>query len=280
MNILIADSGSSKTDWRYISRDSEINELRTTGLNPGFLSTDEIFSVLKGVKQELEIERVDEVHFYTAGTSNQLKKEILNKELTKVFNTDINLYSDLLGTCRALFGKNDGIGCILGTGSNAGYYDGNKIVAAAPSLGWILGDEGSGSHIGKMILGDYFFEHMPNSIYRLLQEELKFDRKQLLEIISSGKNPQKHISYVTEIAGRTRNEYIYKVVAESFGKFFDKQLAYVIQAKELPIGFTGSVAYEFSEILRNTLELRGYLPYRIIRNPINEIVEYHCPQYD
>jgi len=280
MNILIADSGSSKTDWRYITGHSEINELRTTGLNPGFLSPDEILSVLKGVKQELEIEHVDEVHFYTAGTSNETKKEILNKELVKVFGTNINLYSDLLGTCRALFGKNDGIGCILGTGSNAGYYDGNKIVTAAPSLGWILGDEGSGSDIGKMILGHYFYENMPNNVYRLLEEELKFDRKQLLHIISTGKNPQKHISYVTEIAGRIRNEYIEKTVAESFGKFFDKQLAYVTQAKELPIGFTGSIAFEFSEILRNTLELRGYLPYRIIRNPINEIVEYHCPEYD
>jgi len=280
MHILIADSGSSKTDWRYIRSDKQISELRTSGLNPGSLNRSDISRTLNGVRQELEISRIDSIFFYSGGISTDRNKSLLTEELKTIFKVEPVIHSDLLGSCRAIFGSEDGICCILGTGSNAGYYDGFDVVLSAPSMGWILGDEGSGCHIGKKVLNDYFFDRLPEHIRELLNREFNLHRQDVLELLRSGKNPQKQISHIAEIIGRVRDEYVQKVVTESFNEFINSHLNYVQQPAELPIGFTGTIAYEFSGILRNTLQKHGLLAYRIIKNPIDELVKYHMTLYD
>ena len=162
--ILIADSGSTKTDWALIKGD-KTKIYNTIGLNPFFKSSKEIKKEIKKLVDQFNFEKIEEVYFYGAGCSSEKNNKIVQKALNKSFpNATINVDHDLLGAARASCGKEKGICAILGTGSNSCLYDGEKIIDNKKALGFILGDEGSGAFMGKQLVQDFLNKELPKSV--------------------------------------------------------------------------------------------------------------------
>ena len=160
--ILIADSGATKSDWVLINNNGEHTSFQMVGLNPYYVDTKEIVNIIsKELIPFIENKEVKEVFFYGAGCSSVYKCLTVEDALITLFkNAEITIESDLLGTARALFGENEGIACIMGTGSNSCFYDGDKIVENVMSLGYFFGDEGSGAHMGKLFIKDYLLGNL------------------------------------------------------------------------------------------------------------------------
>ena len=176
--ILIADSGSTKTDWAAVADGMVQHRIQTEGINPFVQTDDEILSILSSLISQLGDDGISRasVFFYGAGVRGEMA-ERMQGLLGRFFSSDVAVASDLLGAARALFGKCEGIACILGTGSNSGLYDGCRIVENTPPLGYILGDEGSGAVLGRLFINALFKHRLPDS----LREEFLSDTGQDME---------------------------------------------------------------------------------------------------
>ena len=278
MKKLIADSGSTKTDWALIEDGKILGSFKTRGLNPFFTSKDEFLNTLKEKIIPETKGNVDEIFFYGAGITDKDKKNEIEKPLSLLFpNSIIEIRSDLLGASRALFGNEAGIVCILGTGSNSCLYDGKDIRKAIPPLGYILGDEGSGNALGKKLINDYFKEIMPLKLRKLFEEDYTINLKDVLkQVYKENENPAKYLSLFTPFLSKNiADPYCQQILKRNTINFFEKNVLTIPSAKKYPIGFIGSIAYYFSDfIVRRACEY-GFSSYRIEKEPINGLVKYH-----
>jgi len=278
MKKLIADSGSTKTDWKLLENGKITGSFQTKGLNPFFISEDDILNVLKekifpGIKGN-----VDEIFFYGAGVTDKNKSEKIEKPLSMVFpKAKIEVQSDILGASRALFGNEPGIVCILGTGSNSCIYDGKEIKKAIPSLGFILGDEGSGNALGKKLLSDYFKEVMPEKLRKLFEEDYKVKLKEVLEqVYKEAENPAKYLaSFAPFLSKNIADPYCQQILKRNAIAFFERDVLTIPNAKKYALGFVGSVSYYFCDFfIRRACEF-GFNSYRIENRPIDELAKFH-----
>ena len=166
--ILIADSGSTKTIWKCTDGAGHVQSVNTAGINPYYNSADEIKKEITLARKQFSSNQIEEIYFYGAGCSTDNQKAIVSQALASQFGAEIiSVKTDLLGAARALFQKESGIVCILGTGSGSCIYNGDHIVKSIPSLGFILGDEGSGASLGKQFVRDFLREDMPESLLKI-----------------------------------------------------------------------------------------------------------------
>ncbi len=275
--LLIADGGSTKTDWRLI-KDDVTPSLTTIGINPLFIDKDQVIRVLEEsdiIKYKSEIEKV---YFYGAGLANDKIKNDLFKIFTQFFGseTEIHINDDMIAAARALFKKSSGIACILGTGSNSCLYNGQTIDDKVPALGYILGDEGSGAHIGKLFINALlkrdFSDELTNKL--LLLEELEMGR--IIEQVYKRPFPNKYLASFTRIIIQYKEyEELQRIVKLAFNEFITKNILKYRNSSHLPIGFVGSIAYHFSDILNTVLKNYGFSEALIIQSPIDELVAYH-----
>src|ERR1700733_13059076 len=178
--ILVADSGSSKTDWLLAISQQEAQQFRTAGLNPYFLSEKEIVKVLQDQGGELitRAAEITEIYFFGAGCSSPDRHEIVSNVLSVIFpKAFISVDSDVLGSAYATCGHEKGLCCVLGTGSNISYFDGENIFEGKHGLGYVLGDEGSGTWFGKRLITDFLYGIMPEGIYKKFEHEYHLDRE-------------------------------------------------------------------------------------------------------
>jgi len=278
MKKLIADSGSTKTDWALIEDGKISASFKTKGFNPFFTSED---AFLNNLKEKIlpEIKgNVDEIFFYGAGITDKNKKDKIEKPLSLLFpKTKIEIQSDLLGASRALFGNEAGMVCILGTGSNSCLYDGKEIKKTIPPLGFILGDEGSGNALGKKLLGDYFKEIMPVKLRKLFEEDYMIKLKEVLkQVYKENENPTEYLaSFTPFLTKNIADPYCQQILKRNTINFFERNVLTIPSAKKYPIGFIGSIAYYFSDfIVRRACEY-GFSSYRIEKEPINGLVKFH-----
>lgn len=271
---LIADSGSTKTDWRLITKDNTIQQFVTVGINPNYQSEGEIANILK----QLDIsEMPKELVYYGAGCAADLGKNKITAALKSKFNkTQITVESDMLGACRSLSGTSPGAICILGTGSNACYYDGESIVRKTPSLGYVLGDYGSGNAMGRKLLHDYLGRRMDSESKDLFETTFQESLNEVLSKTYQQKRPAAYLASFAEFIGDHQGRpYFYNLVYTALREFFENDILLLGIKENIPVHFTGSVAYHFSNILRKVgVDLNVHVK-NIVQSPIAGLTLFH-----
>lgn len=276
--ILIADSGSSKTSWSVIDQSKHIVSYNTVGLNPYHISDTRILDILKNsLPKELSANNVKEIFFYGAGC----KLEPMAQRMRSVFNqcftsAVIHVYSDIVGAARALYARDSGIVTIVGTGINTGFYNGDSIENRVPSLGYILGDEGSGCHLGKELLRVWQYGELPNDIALKLSSFAKVDLSAILENVYSEGNPERFLSgFVPFIVQNIDHPYIKTLVDNAFAVFVERHLVKYPQFPKYGVGVVGSVGFVLAQRLKIAIEKRGGKVDKFLQYPIEGLIDFH-----
>ena len=277
--ILIADSGSTKTAWCLISGNQRVKDITTKGINPFYQTEEEIEAELKNTLcQEIGGEnKINSVYFYGAGCADSQINNKLAKTLQQVLKSDkAEVSSDMLGAARGIFKHQKGIACIMGTGSNSAYYDGNEIVKSIPAGGFIIGDEGSGAVLGKTLIADYIKNQMPENI---LAEFKKFYNGTYLDVVNHVYKqpfPNRWLANFTKFMYEKReDDYIHNMIVNSFTLFFNRSIQQLYSWKDMEVGFVGSIAYYFEKELKEAAQKCEITVSEIYQNPIEGLIEYH-----
>ena len=279
MAILIADSGSTKTDWVCFQPGSEAPqiEVHTVGLNPFHVSDNEILSVFNHeLLPQLGDTKIDSVYFYGSGVRPEVegRMEGLIRQVFPAAHT-VEAHSDLLGACRALFGGESGIACILGTGANSCVYDGKEIVHNTPALGYILGDEGSGAVLGKHLLHDLYTGVLSQNIKATFERETGMRLSEIINKVYRQPQANRFLASLSEFIHRhLDDEGIRQLVYTTFNDFCSYHLARYGR-RDLPVSFVGSIAWYYQEQLKLILQMQGYQVGTIMQSPLQGLVAYH-----
>lgn len=280
--ILIADSGSTKTQWILLDNFKQVFETETIGFNPVNLSDKNIQKELNDILiPELEkvVTKVKTIYFYGAGCSSEEMQNRMKMNLSLFFtnSAEISVMSDLWACIHASCGKNSGICSILGTGSNACVYDGNKITNRLPSLGFILGDEGSGNHIGRLLLHSFFYNEMPTSLSEIFKEKYQINEDDFVKSLYTQNRPNRFLASFAPFATEFRNEpFIQNLLTVCFDTFFRLQIHKLQPLDEtLPLYFVGSVAAAFEVELIAMATIYNYKIEKIIKSPFPELLKFY-----
>lgn len=276
MRRIIADSGSTNVDWRILQRGCDPVRLVSPGINPVFLDAD---SIRKAVSSALEgyTDAPAEIYFYGAGiTSPEMVSRVVSAILP-LFpeGTSAVAGSDLLGAAIALFGREEGLVTILGTGSNSGLYDGLRIVDNIPAGGFILGDEGSGAYFGKCLLSDYLKREMPAGLAAALRDEFMLDYQYVVESVYRGVMPSRYLAGFMEFIGRNRRDaYVRELLHGGFCSFIKRNVL-KYGRRDLQMGIVGSVGMYFFEEICCAAEECGVVPGKAAQSAGNGLEEFY-----
>ncbi len=276
--ILLADSGSTKTDWCIMENCKAVRRIKTGGMNPFQMTSDEIAKEIRSALiPELPTTIFEEVHFYGAGCTLEKQPIVaaaLRTNLT--INGACEVASDMLAAARSICGHEPGIACILGTGSNSCAYDGHSITHNVSPLGFILGDEGSGAVMGKLLVADILKAQMPRHIIDRFNEEYKLTPAEIIDRVYRQKMPNQFLaSFVPFLAENLNEPCIYRLVKESFRSFLRRNVMQYEGWQSLPIGFNGSIALFFRAPLEEVMKEESMHLGRIIQAPMEGLVEFY-----
>ena len=284
-HILIADSGSTKTDWAYIdtrpgARQAGAHQsVQSAGINPFYQTADEIIPVLQSQVVPGVDGDIQEIHFYGAGCADEKSGMPVTQALKHCFPSAnvVEVASDMLGAARGLCGHQPGLACILGTGANNAFFDGQRITHSIGSLGFWLGDEGSGSYLGKTLVVHYLQNELPENLHdRFVKQYPGLDRLTVLDHAYKKPYPNRYFaSYSKFIAENRTHEFIQTLLRNAFGLFVKKYVLKHSNAAQYPVHFTGSIAYYYQDILRVVLENNGLQSGRILKSPLEGLIGYH-----
>ena len=271
---LVADSGSTKTAWAVA--ENPMHVIKTDGINPIFMDSDAIENTLRTQLVPHLSQTITEVYFYGAGCANQEKNDVVKQALQAVFgDIKIEISSDLLGAARGLCDHQDGIACILGTGSNSCLYKNGNISYNVPALGFILGDEGSGAVLGKLLMGNLFKHQLPDEVKTDFEQTYGLSMMDVIEKVYRQPLPNRFLaSFGPFIAKHMAVPEVYNMVygaLESFIVRNVKQYPY----QELPVNFTGSIAFYFADILHDLASKHNFCIGRIDKDPLQGLVDFH-----
>lgn len=275
---VIADSGSSKTDWRFIKDDNTIEQLKTSGINPYLISEKELLESLKADFKDISLQDIKEINFYGAGCGQQKNKEKIKSVFKVFFDCDlISVEDDMLAAARASCGNEEGVVCILGTGANACHYDGENITERMISLGYALGDEGSGNYIGKLTLKAFLENDMPNSLNeKFITAFPEINLDYALEQIYQKPYPNRFFAQFFQFALINQKEkFFFELISDSFQLFLEKSVLKFKQYQNLPIHFVGGVAFHANSIMRMVLTKNNLTAGNFMESPIAGLTLYH-----
>lgn len=278
---LIADSGSTKTAWCLSEAEGTFGRLEDTiGLNPHYIDSQGMIDDLQASlipQLNCPVRAISHVYFYGAGCSTPPDIEIVRHALTECFpGAEIAVQHDLLGAARALCQREAGLVCILGTGSNSCYYDGQEIVDNITALGFELGDEGSGASLGRILIRSYFYRDMPEDLRQAFFDTYQLTKEKLFQNIYHRPLPNRFVAGFTKFAADHRQHpHIKKLIVQNFEEFIDRQLVKYKRCQELPIHFIGSIGIIFEEELRNALNNVGLRTGNLLKDPINGLINFH-----
>jgi glucosamine kinase len=275
--ILLADSGSTKTNWVLIDKDVRV-DYTGIGLNPFSLTQMAIEDELYQVFRAFGNPQINVIRYYGAGVINHEQSEYLAELLNQVFRVkDIRVESDLTGAYRAMFGNGEGLTCILGTGTATGLYKDGKIINQIPSLGFWLGDEGSGADLGKRLIRCYLRKELSDHLLSDFETAYGlFDRLAVFERMKENNRVNAWFaSFVPFLSQHIIEQEIYQLVSEAFNEFAEKSIVPYKLANYKQIGIVGSVAFCFEDILRKTLVKYSDCEVIILKDPIHALVDFH-----
>lgn len=277
--IIIADGGSTKTNWCLLDDSNKKIYFNTEGYNPYFVDSEYIVNSLKkGLPSDLPFDKITEVNYYGAGVHNGEKVNIVEVAMQKVFpNAKVEVGHDLLAAARALLGDQPGFAAILGTGTNTCIYDGTKITHNIDSAAYILGDEGSGSYIGKKLLADFIRGLMPAAVEKLFFETYKLTPDEIMDNVYTKPLANRFCASFSKFVydNNVNIEYTRSIVEEAFATFFKNLVSKYPHYQNYTFNCIGSVAYNFRNVLEDTANQYGMKVGKIIRSPIDDLVVYH-----
>jgi len=275
--ILIADSGSTKTHWCLVEQGEIVNEIFTDGINPFYQTDMEIIALLDDqLIPKLANRDIDRIYFYGAGCSFPEKKILVSRGLVRFFgNSMIEIQSDLMGASRSLFQHGKGIACILGTGSNSCYYDGKDITQNVSPLGFILGDEGSGAVLGKLLVADCLKNQLPAVLKDKFMSRYELTPEIIMENVYKKPFPNRYLSKFTPFLLENIEEpSLFNLVYDSFDAFFVRNvMQYPLE--EIQVGCIGSVAHYFRDTLEIVASERRIEISEIAQSPMEGLVKFH-----
>jgi glucosamine kinase len=276
--ILVADSGSSKTDWLLsVSKDEE-KQFRTAGLNPYFLGEKDIVKILQEQAVDMMAfgNHIKEIYFFGAGCSSPDRHEIVSNALSQLFpKSYISVDSDLLGSAYATCGHEKGLCCVLGTGSNISFFDGEEIHAGQHGLGYVLGDEGSGTWFGKALITDFLYGRMPAEIGKKFNDAYHPDKETVIKNVYQTPNPNAYLASFSKFLFEIRTlEYAQSLLKSGLKEFIDTNVKSYPQYHRYKCHFVGSIAYVFADELKVVCEENGIHLGKIIRQPIHDLLAF------
>lgn len=281
--ILITDSGSSKCNWCFAKNRTNFLTTTTVGINPATqteqeirdIISNELIPTLKQNKDFFDGVRTEQIHFYGAGCTENLKSKMQHILQTELECKNIAVYSDMLGAARSLFQKEKGIACILGTGANSCLYDGTKIIKQTPALGYILGDEGSGAYLGKKLIQALFKGKLSPNVVAAFQQEYSYDMASVIEHTYRMPRANRFLASLTKFLYQQRqNPQIHELICHAFDDFIFYNLKnYYSESNQ--VAFIGSIAFFFQEELTKCLELNGFHTSNITQDPMEGLLKYH-----
>jgi len=277
-SLLLVESGSSKTDWCFISKNQKPVSCQTSGLNPYHRSEQDCLEAL-AKELELNIDKNDEfkIIFYGAGIKDSILSSSIEKILTNLFGKrEIEIHSDILAAARATCGHEKGMVCILGTGSNSGYYNGKIMESTNPSLGYIIGDEGSGTYLGKRVLQYYFYNTFDDDLKANFEDKYGNNISEILHKIYKEPMGNTYLASFTEFLKENREHFmVQNIIEDAFIDFHQRHVLKFRQSWKYPIHFVGSVAYEFKDILLDLQEQFGLETGKIMKSPLKALIDFH-----
>jgi hypothetical protein len=274
--LIIIESGSTKADWLIIQGDKRIQH-NTMGFNPFFHSAEFVAETLRN--DELIKKYIDadgEIYFYGAGCSSQELNRTIEEGFLEVFKrAKVSVDHDLLAAGLSLYRNKDVIACILGTGSNSVYFDGKNLSEQVPALGYILGDEGSGSFYGKRILADFLYKRLPKEM-QLGVEELGLTKDEIFKRVYMETNANVFLASMSPILINNKHlDYCQRLIREGFELFIDRHVLCFPNCYDVEISFVGSISALLSEELQSICQEKGLSVGQIIRRPIDALADYH-----
>jgi N-acetylglucosamine kinase-like BadF-type ATPase len=276
--ILIADGGSTKTDWRLIKEGREFKQIQTSGFNPYLLGSDAIENILwKELQPYIDNQLVNKVFYYGAGCSTPVKNMIVETAFEKIFpNARITISHDLQAAAYALCGNTPGIAAILGTGSNSCFYDGNQITENIFSLGYFFGDEGSGAYLGKQLLTAFLHNELPQHLADEFVTRFPVSRENILDSVYNKPAPSRFLATFSKfILEKKDDPFINSLIKNAFRLFYKYQICCYNRYTEVPVHFVGSVAFHYNQILTEVGLEFGIRTGKFIKAPIDGLVDYH-----
>jgi len=277
--ILIADSGSSKTDWCVVNDGQVVRQFVTCGMNAVLLTEEELSQrIRQELMPELDGLTIDSVHYYGAGCINaavcSAVERAIRANIPDAVTVEVN--TDLLAAARALCGDRPGIACILGTGSNSCFYDGRHIADNVSPLGYMLGDEGSGAVLGRLLLGDVLKQQLPEALCRKFMDEYQLDCDTIIQRVYREPQPNRFLASVSRFLCENIDEpAVHRLVLNSFKSFFVRNVAHYHYYKTLPVNFVGSIAYYYRDVLQEAAAAMDCTLGIVAQSPMEGLVRYH-----
>lgn len=277
--ILIADCGSTKIDWCVVNDGKVVEQIFTSGINALLMTEEQIRETLAAeLAEKVKGYAIESVYYYGAGClfddicANVRRAIAHNVPTAKT----IEVHSDLLAAARALCGQNEGIACILGTGSNSCYYNGKEIVDNVSPLGYILGDEGSGAVLGKLLVGDVLKNQLPKELCEKFLAEYDLDRQKIIEGVYKKPAANRFLASLSPFLIKNIGEpAIHRLVLNAFKSFFVRNIENYSNYKSMPVSFVGSVAFYYKDVLAEAAKALDIIIGTIIKSPMEGLVKYH-----
>lgn len=276
--ILIADSGSTKTDWCVVEHGQLVQQVFTKGTNPFFQSEEEISNeIAKALIPQLKSNAFEAVHFYGAGCAFPDKIDTVRRAIAKhlCVSGEIEVSTDMLAAARGLCGHQPGIACIMGTGSNSCYYDGKEIVSNVSPLGFILGDEGSGAVLGKLLVGDILKNQMPEGMKEKFLKQFNLTMPEIIDRVYRQPFPNRFLASLSPfLVQNLEVPAVRQLVLGSFKQFLKRNVMQY-DYQHAPVHFIGSVAFYYQPLLAEAAKEMGVKLGTIIQSPMEGLIKFH-----
>lgn len=275
---LIADSGATKTEWRLVGKGGS-RSFFTTGISPYHMDMNKIHDLLLNeFPASLFNKKVSAVHYYGTGCKTRAKANVVAKALRQLFpDATIHVTHDLMGAAIALCGDGPGIACILGTGSNSCQFNGKKIISNSPGLGYVLGDEGSGSYLGRKVVQHYLYQTFDQELMAAFSSQFDTNKEEILHRVYKEPFANRYLASFARFLSANRGHFmIENIIEDGFRDFFDQHLTSYAGKNQYPIHFVGSIAFHFKDKIAELCKIYGFTLGVIMKQPMNGLAAYHA----
>jgi Predicted N-acetylglucosamine kinase len=280
---LVVDSGSTKMEWMLLEASGVKTRFITNGFNPFYADNNILLNILSHeMPDDMLFDDIREIYYYGTGCSTEKNCQNVSDIFQSQFaNADIFVSNDMLAAAHSVLGTQKGIACILGTGSNSCLYDGHKIVDKAVSLGYLVGDEGSGGSIGREVVRSYFYGFMPKELAEAFEEKYHLTRTKFLERLYHNGQSSKYLGGFSIFASDHKSDaFIQELCSKCFNNFIDAFVRRYPNYHKFPVSFVGSVGFHFQDILRNCLEIADIKMGKVLCSPAEGLIDYHLALND
>ena len=274
---LIADSGATKTEWQIVNGKKR-SSFFTAGISPYHMDKEKIEALLSDeLSPSIKKTSFSSIHYYGTGCYTRVNANIVKKALENVLkSSEVNVTHDLMGAAIALCGKTKGFACILGTGSNSCFFNGSKIMENSPGLGYVLGDEGSGAYLGRMVLQHFLYKQFDQDLMDRFTDAYGLTKAEILQKVYKEPYANRFLATFAKFLSNNRGHYIIEnIIEDGLRDFFDIHLVQYKNHASFPFHFVGSISYYFKDKIKELCNDYGLELGRIIKQPMEGLVDFH-----